>query len=219
MPSNLRARDRPLLWWQILGLLGAGGLSFLGSAYWSLSYESTSVGERGQDKKALNQRQVENGGPQDFLTEQLASSELTAITPEGTPPKHPEKPKTTAWNPFGPLDSGAPPSVTAPPLASTPSLLVAKPIGASPLALVAQPNKSPSTPAASSPLPFEVLGGISGAGISEGKPFAFLRMGNEVIVTRAGDIIDGYRIEAITKDRIELSSMTQSVRHVLRIRP
>ena len=60
MSNDSRPRGHPLKWWQVLSLIGAGGLSFLGSAYWSMSAGSVPEEEVGQDGRALAMNQVED---------------------------------------------------------------------------------------------------------------------------------------------------------------
>lgn len=217
MPIDLRPRGRPPRWWQVLGLIGAGGLSFLGSAYWSMSNGSISGEEVDQNELTVAEHHVEDSA-------RNLSAQPTSSNPEATALEHvsqvdPEERELAQWNPFGLLGVSAPLTGAVPPLRSVPSPTTTKSVGASSLALVSRSGASSSASIGPAPLPFDILGGISGDGIGEGRPIAFLRMGNEVLTAQAGDVIDGYRVEAITKDRIELSSLALGVRHVLPLRP
>jgi hypothetical protein len=217
MSNDSRPRGHPLKWWQVLSLIGAGGLSFLGSAYWSMSAGSVPEEEVGQDGRALAMNQVEDRARNTSAPAISSKPKVAAL--QRTPPVHPEERDLPPWNPFGPLGAGAPLPAAVPSPRSTSTPTAAGPVVASPLALVSRLGASSPATRGSTPLPFDILGGISGDGIGEGRPIVFLRMGNEVLLAQAGDVIDGYRVEVISKDRIELSSLALGVRHVLPLRP
>ncbi len=87
------------------------------------------------------------------------------------------------------------------------------------IVVVETPPPPPPPPTAPS-LPFAVVGGISGEQIAEGRPVAFLRQRDEVLVVRPGDEIDKtYRVEIITPEKIEFMYLPLQQRQTLNLRP
>lgn len=192
-----------------MGLIGAASLSFFLSAYWSLSLSP----EEGNESPSQGPNWPSKEEPALLATPQPLEA---APSPRATP----QVPLTTiprdpmAWNPFGPLGSRTG-SETNDASASTISASARPPNPAS-------TTPSPSVAIVGSPamsvapsVPFEILGGISGKSLGDGRPFAFLRAGNDVMVLRPGDEIDGYRVEEITSEHVKLVALTDGRRHVL----
>lgn len=118
----------------------------------------------------------------------------------------------TVANPFAPLVPVVPPAPPAPPVAPP---VVAKPTPAAP-PVAPTPPAAPTAP----PLPFTVMGGISGQRIADGQPVVFLRLRDDVVVARAGDEIEKtYRVEAVLPDRIEFTYIPLKQRQSLILAP
>jgi hypothetical protein len=101
------------------------------------------------------------------------------------------------------------------------STQVRKPkVQAPPPIVVAEVAPPPPPPPTAPSLPFSVVGGISGQQIAEGRPVAFLKQREEVIVVRPGDEIDKiYRVETITPEKIEFTYLPLQQRQTLLLRP
>lgn len=218
-----RAATRQPRWYQIAGLVLAGLSSFALAAYWG------------------------TGKGADDLVQPVIRSRSSTETASVVPVSVPTSPETlqaagdnslqmtarsehtngqVAHNPFGQLnllagaelaaDNNAGSTRRVPTSAKAPKPKVEPPPA---IAVVETPPPPPPPPVAPA-LPFAVVGGISGQQIAGGRPVAFLRQRDEVIVVRSGDEIDKtYRVESITPEKIEFTYLPLQERQTLSIRP
>jgi hypothetical protein len=209
--------SRHTQWLKVLGLAAAGALSFTGSAYLSQgtsdndmdvvmpvvrlqAQSSTSSIEPNRDAPAPGNL------PTPYATLQAnGSATLAAVT----------------RNPFGVLNLQADMERIPRPLipvvssALKPKAVSSNAVSSSENALLNAAALAPTPP----PLPFTVVGGISGKQIAGGRPLAFLQQSNDVIVVQAGDQLGStYRVESITVDRIEFIYLPLQQKQTLPIR-
>lgn len=215
MPIDTSGRRRKPLHAAILALAGAGSFGF--AALWS-----TSAADDSEDLLAPA-----------VTSRAAAASPVVAVAAERPlPPSDPltltagaerASNSTVVRNPFGSLNllaetelaTGRSPQ-TRPRLVATSTKTPKAVVEPPPPIIEAPPPPPPTAPS----LPFAVVGGINGKQIADGKPVAFLRQRDDVIIVRPGDLIaETYRVESITTDRIEFTYLPLNQRQTLAMRP
>lgn len=218
--------SRRLRWPQFAGLAVAGLLSFALAAYWSVA-----AGEENDDLVMPVMRSRTAAGTDS--SHLRVDSSLDLLQPLGEPTlqmtANPARVNSQVTrNPFGDLNLLASVELaasrndvntvrtTAPaPKSRKPKMAPPPP----PPPVVEAPPPPPPPPTAPI-LPFTVVGGISGQRIAEGRPVAFLRQNDEVIVVRPGDEIGkAYRVESITVDSIAFTYLPLRQRQTLSMKP
>lgn len=214
----------PLRWPQILGLVLAGLASFALAAYWNVASSSES-----DDlvQVVIRTRAIPDTSAATTPSQISAESVQAAVEPVlqmNARVEH-ESGQVTR-NPFGHLNllasveqaaggntRGAIPTATV--------TRSRKPKEAPPPPVMVEAPPPPPPPPPTAPvLPFSVVGGISGQQIAEGRPVAFLRQRDEVLVVRPGDEIDQtYRVDSITPEKIEFIYLPLQQRQILTMRP
>ena len=118
-------------------------------------------------------------------------------------------------DPFTPLNTASPPASTAQSngnVAPDPGL---KARSAKPPEPVA-----PAPPPVAPPLPFVAVGSVEGAELTNGRPVAFIRQQDQLLVVHAGDTIkQTYRVDSITTQRIEFTYLPLMQRQTLALAP
>lgn len=225
MPIPQRS-TRQLRWPQVASLAAAGLISFAAAAFWNRA-----TGDEAED---LVMPAVRPGAPlstESKKNEQPDSSPLPPSSGDGSlqMTSNPARLNSQVTrNPFGDLnllasvelaarknDVNTIKTVTAAPRPNKPKVQAPPP----PSPVVEAPPPAPPPPMAPT-LPFTVVGGISGQRISDGRPIAFLRTGEEIVVVRPGDTIGkAYLVESVTTDKIELTYLPLMQRQILRMKP
>lgn len=222
---NARARQsRTLQWPHVAGLALAGLLSFAVAAYWNIASSKDSddvvapvIRPRptlgAETASAMVQTSVESVQTTDepLLQMTVNSARLNS---------------TVTRNPFGDLnllaglELAAGRNSAATVKTVSPVARVRKPKPEPPLPPTVEAPPPPPPPPTAPALPFTVVGGISGQKIAEGRPVAFLRQHDEVMVVRPGDEIGStYRVETITIDRIDFTYLPLKQRQTLSMKP
>ncbi|MBA2674829.1 MAG: secretion system X translation initiation factor, partial [Ramlibacter sp.] len=79
---------------------------------------------------------------------------------------------------------------------------------------------APAPPPVAPPLPFTAVGAIEGAHVAEGRPVAFVKQQEQLLLVRAGDTIgQTYRVEAVTSQKIEFIYLPLMQRQTLALSP
>lgn len=215
----------PLRWPQILGLVLAGLASFGLAAYWNVA----SRDEADDLVQAVVRTRPTYEIPTAPAAAQISvdSLQLTGPQPLQMNARAENANGQVTRNPFGSLNLLASVELAAGRNTggALPTATVTKPrkskVEPPPVVVVeAPPPPAPPPPPTAPVLPFTVVGGISGQQIAEGRPVAFLRQRDEVLVVRPGDMIDkAYRVETITLDKIEFTYLPLGQRQELTTRP
>lgn len=201
---------RALGWIRVAALSGVGALVFVASAMLSsrgISQEAPDLVEPIERTSAG--RKVGVQGP----------SQDMAVAPT-TPSQDPERlGSRVVHNPFGALDLSAPAGV-APGVPFALDMKAAGPIPASKPANSALALAAPPPPQTAPPLPFTAAGSIAGKDVADGKPVAFIRQQDHLLVVRAGDAIGQlYRVESVTLQRVEFTYLPLMQRQALALAP
>ncbi|MFN7864050.1 MAG: hypothetical protein ACK5N7_12195 [Curvibacter sp.] len=215
---------QPPRWYQIAGLALAGLSSFFLAAYWS----SASDNETDEIVQPVIRSLARPAPAAPSASAQASEApELPAKPPLQLSARTEHATSQVAHNPFGSLnllagaelDSGKNSGV---PFRSPVKAPARKPkVEQQPAPAVVADAPPPPLPAPTAPpLPFSVVGGISGKQIAGGEPVAFLKMGADVIVVRPGEqVSDMYRVESIASDQIEFTYLPLNQRQALPMRP
>lgn len=221
--SNPPRSKRQLRWPQVAGLAVAGLFSFAAAALWNRA--------AGDEVDDLVMPAVRSGSP-------IGTPNRKNDPPDSSPLAHSSGDDSLQMtsnpthlnsqvtrNPFGDLNLLASvelaagknnvntiKTVTVAPKPSKPKIPPPPPV-------VEAPPPPPPPPMAPT-LPFTVVGGISGQRISDGRPIAFLRANDEVVVVRPGDTIgNAYRVESLTVEKIEFTYLPLMQRQTLNMKP
>ena len=195
-----------------MGLIGAGGLCFFLSAYWSFSLAPEERYERRPQGSAKPSRPILDTVPRRSAQPHSETTPNTQVIDQ--------RPGTTisrdpmVWNPFGTLGSGAESEAQKKSTSDLSAIARTPSAAATTSAPKGNPVITPFVVPTAPLVPFEIVGGISGKNLGDGRPFAFLRMGNDVIVAKSGDEVDGYRVEEITNDHVKMVRVTDG-RHLM----
>lgn len=216
-----RAAARPPRWYQIAGLVLAGLSSFALAAYWG-------TGKGTDDVVQPVIRSRSSAETTSVMTIPVQASPETLQAPSDISLQMNARSEhangQVAHNPFGQLNLLAGMELAAGNNANSTRRLptstkAPKPKVQPPPPIVVVETPPPPPPTAPT-LPFTVVGGISGQQIAGGRPVAFLRQRDEVIVVRSGDEIDKtYRVESITPEKIEFTYLPLQERQTLSLRP
>lgn len=214
-----RPGSRQPRWYQIAGLVLAGLSSFALAAYWGTGKGTDDVVQ----PVIRNRPSTETASATPVAVQ--ASLETLPAPGDNSLQMNARSEHTNgqvAHNPFGQLNLLAGMELaTGNNVSSTrripTSAKAPKPKAEPPPAIVVAETPPPPT---APTLPFAVVGGISGQQIAGGRPVAFLRQRDEVIVVRSGDEIDKtYRVESITPEKIEFTYLPLQERQTLLLRP
>lgn len=83
----------------------------------------------------------------------------------------------------------------------------------------ASPPPPPAPPSAPA-MPFQAIGSIVGADVAGGAPVAFLMQRDQMLVVKVGDnLVNTYRIDAITAQEVELTYLPLMQKQSLRFQP
>lgn len=117
-------------------------------------------------------------------------------------------------NPFAPLNLAAlSPVAPAPP----PPVQKRVAILASAVPIAPMVPPAPTAPTAP-PVPFLAIGMIHGKSINEGNASVFLQRGDNLVVAKQGDVIDGtYRIDLISPGRIDMTYLPLSTKQTITV--
>lgn len=220
---NARARpSRKLQWPQVAGLALAGLLSFAVAAYWNIASSKDS-----DDVVApvIRPRPTAGAETASAMVQTSVDSMQTTDEPMLQMNVNSERLNSTVTrNPFGDLNLLASLELAAgrnsAATVKTVSAVARKPKPEPPPPPTIEAPPPPPPPPTAPALPFTVVGGISGQKIAEGRPVAFLRQHDEVMVVRPGDEIGStYRVETITIDRIDFTYLPLKQRQTLSMKP
>lgn len=115
-------------------------------------------------------------------------------------------------NPFASLNVQPP----APPIMPKPS----EPKAARKPVKVASAPPPPPPPPVAPPLPFTAVGAIEGPQVAGGKPTAFVRQQDQLLLVRAGDTIgQSYKVESVSAQKVEFIYLPLMQRQTLALSP
>jgi len=183
--------------WQKAAVAGVAGVAAFGAG--ALLRPSVGDGAAGDDVVApiVHARNVQVS---------TANASANAVQPSSS-----RLESEVAFNPFGPLNAGAPAALGQPKVAEA-APKKAKPASA--------PVPPPPPPPMAPPLPFVAMGSISGEDVTGNQPIAFLQQQDRLLIVRAGESVGGnWRVEAITPQRIEFVYLPLMQRQSLPLAP
>lgn len=216
--------SRQLRWYQIAGLVLAGLSSFALAAYWNMG-ASDDADDLVQPVVRIRQTPEAASAVPVPVQTSLDGPQTPGENPLQMNARSEHVDGQVTHNPFGNLNLLAGMELAARRNTGVQTPLTAKSrkpkVEPPPAVMVVEAPPPPPPPPPTAPaLPFSVVGGISGQQIAEGRPVAFLRQRDDVLVVRPGDEIDKtYRVETITLERIELTYLPLQQRQILSIRP